>query len=48
MQEEFTMQRQKVRSLTLAAMLGAQVKQLEFFAKARNYPTAQEAALDST
>ena len=33
---------------SLAAMLGAQVKQLEFFAKARNYPTAQEAALDST
>ena len=33
---------------SLAAMLGAQVKQLEFFAKARNYSTAQEAALDST
>ena len=33
---------------SLAAMLAAQVKQLEFFAKARNYPTAQAASLDNT
>lgn len=33
---------------SIAAMLSAQVKQLAFFAKARNYPTAQAAALDGT
>ncbi len=33
---------------SLAGMLAAQVKQLEFFAKARNYPTAQAASLDAT
>ena len=33
---------------SLAGMLSAQVKQLEFFAKARRYETAQQAALDNT
>ena len=33
---------------TLAATLSAQVKQLEFFAKARKYPSALAASLDST
>ncbi len=35
-------------SNTMAATLQGQVKQLEFFAKARNYPTALDASLDST
>ncbi len=33
---------------SLSGMLCAQVKQLEFFAKARNYPSAQAASLDAT
>lgn len=33
---------------SIAAMLNAQVKSLEFFANARNYPSALHAALDNT
>lgn len=33
---------------TVAGMLSAQVKQLEFHAKARNYPSALDASLDET
>ena len=33
---------------TMASVLSAQVKQLEFFAKARKYPSALDASLDAT
>lgn len=35
-------------SNTLAATMSAQIKQLQFFAEARNYPTSVEASLDGT